>query len=284
MTKKPHSIPVNNFEGEFHSGISVEKMNLRDLPDFTGEEQAERHDRHSFHFLQAGTITMEIDFQQHEINSPSIIYMHPNQVHRIVAFENVTVSSCAINNENLNPEYLLLLEELTPAPPIALNDEIFPILSESVAMVLKFAERRQDRLYHAMLKDSANAFIALTISQLLEQSNAVDKPSRFDKITKDFNRLLEKNYAIEKRPSAYAEKLNISTAYLNECIKTVTGYSVSHHIQQRVILEAKRLLYHSDKSVKEIANQLGFDDYPYFSRLFSRIVGIPAMAFRKNHE
>lgn len=284
MNKNLKSIPVNNFEGENHSGISVEKLSLKDLPDFTGEEQAERHDRHSFHLLQVGTITIEIDFQKHEIKSPSIIYMHPNQVHRIVAFENVTVSSCAINNENINPQYLLLLEEITPAKPLALSEEMFAILSATIAIAIKLNERKLDKLYHPMLKDSTNAFVALVLSQLLEQSQPSDKLSRLETVTKAFNKLLEHNYTSIKSPSAYAEKLNISTAYLNECVKNATGCSVSHQIQQRVILEAKRLLYHSDKSVKEIASELGFEDYPYFSRLFTKIVGITALAFRKNHE
>jgi YesN/AraC family two-component response regulator len=88
-----------------------------------------------------------------------------------------------------------------------------------------------------------------------------------------------------KRPADYAEVLNISVAYLNECVKNVTGFSVSHHIQQRIILEAKRLLYHSDNSVKEIAAELGYDDYPYFSRLFVKVAGITALTFRsKNHD
>ena len=78
----------------------------------------------------------------------------------------------------------------------------------------------------------------------------------------------------------YAKCLNISTPYLNECVKRTTGYSVSYHIHQRVILEAKRLLYHSDKSVKEIAGELGYDDYSYFIRLFVKVTGMTPLTFR----
>ena len=53
-------------------------------------------------------------------------------------------------------------------------------------------------------------------------------------------------------------------------------------IKNRIILEAKRLLYHSDKSVKEIATELGYEDYAYFSRLFAKTTGITALAFRNN--
>lgn len=54
---------------------------------------------------------------------------------------------------------------------------------------------------------------------------------------------LERNYTTTKRPADYAQKLNLSTAYLNECVKNATDHSASHYIQQRTILEAKRVLY-----------------------------------------
>jgi AraC family transcriptional regulator, transcriptional activator of pobA len=285
MRKRKNSIPVNYFGDEYSSGISVEKISIKDLLTFTEAEQAHRHDFHSFFFLENGTVHIDIDFYKYKIKSPSIIYMHPNQVHLIHAFENVTVSSCSINNENLNPEYLKLLESITPTKPLLLKNEALSIISEAISLCIKFSERKNDTLYHSMLKDSCNALVGLIISQYTEGTKPADKLSRFETVTKSFNEILERNYSTTKRPTEYAEKLNISTSYLNECVKHTTGYSVSHHIQQRVILEAKRLLYHSHKSVKEIATDLGFDDYPYFSRLFTKVTGMTALAFRnKNHD
>lgn len=125
--------------------------------------------------------------------------------------------------------------------------------------------------------------VALVVSQYLAKSKTTDHSSRFDVITKAFKSSLEKNFMNIKSPTAYAEALNISTPYLNECVKTITGYPVSNHIQQRVILEAKRLLYHSDKSVKEIAGELGYDDYSYFTRLFVKVTGMTPLAFRNKN-
>lgn len=283
MRKKATSIPVNRFDGEFNAGVFIEKIAFKDLPSFEELEQPERHDRHSFFLLENGTVTLEIDFKKYKIKSPSVIYMHPNQVHRILAFENVTVSSLGINNENLNPEYLKLLEEITPAKPLLLNKGTFSLLSGAASLCIKFSERKHDRLYHSLLKDSCNALVALVVSLYLEQSRSTEKPSRFEIVTKAFREILEHNYTAVKRPAAYAQKLNISTPYLNECVRNTTGYSVTYHIQQRVILEAKRLLYHSDKSVKEIAFELGYDNYPYFSRLFTNISGMTPLSFRNKN-
>jgi len=291
MPKRSGSIPVKDFSDGLGSAIVIEKLFLNDITTLdktfvNGSEEAEqphRHDRHSFFFLETGTVSIEIDFRKHKIRAPSIIYMHPNQVHRILAFKNVTVTSLAINNENLHPEYLKLLEEITPAIPLPLKKENYSIISETVSLCIIFFERKNNKLYHSLLKDSCNTFVALVASLYLETTRSADKFSRFEIVTKSFNELLERNYTKIKRPAEYARKLNISTSYLNECVKNATGYSVSHHIQQRVILEAKRLLYHSGKSVKEISFELGYDNYPYFSRLFINVTGMTPLAFRNKN-
>jgi AraC-like DNA-binding protein/mannose-6-phosphate isomerase-like protein (cupin superfamily) len=287
MPKKT-SIPVNAMAEESGIGIGIEKLSFNELSlldQLTSEEgqQSHRHDSHSFFLLERGSVDIELDFEKYTIIAPSVIYVHPDQVHRTTAFDNVTVSSLAMNNENLTAEYLTLLESITPAKPLVLDKETFSILSETVGICMKFYERKSDRLYHPMLKDSCNAFVALVVSQYLVHSKPADKLSRFEIVTKSFRELLERNYKLAKRPAVYAQKLNISTPYLNECVKNATGYPVSHHIQQRVVLEAKRLLYHSDTSVKEIAAVLGYDDYPYFSRLFTKATGMTAITFRNKN-
>ena len=173
---------------------------------------------------------MEIDFQKHEIRPSALIYMHPNQVHRILAFENVRLSCLAMTNEQLNPEYLKLLEEITPVVPLALNEASFSIVSNAAALCLQLAERKQDKLYHSFLKDSCNALVALVISIYTARSKPGDRLSRFETVTKTFLKLLERDYTEVKTPSAYAQKLHLSAHYLNECVKNTTGHTVSYHI------------------------------------------------------
>jgi len=283
MPKKTTSIPVNQFGGGPDTGIVIEKIAFKNLPVLEEWDQPERHDRHSFFLLEKGTITMEIDFKKYKIRSPSVIYMHPNQVHRIMQFENVIVSCWAMNNEDLHPEYLALLEDITPANPLLLNKEMFSLFSEAVSLCIKFSKRDNDKLYHSLLKDSCNGLVALILSQYIERSLPADRLSRFATVTKLFRETLEQHFARLKRPAEYAQKLNLSIPYLNECVRNATGFSVSYHIQQRVVLEAKRLLYHSDRSVKEIATALGYDDYPYFSRLFTKVAGMPPLVFRNKN-
>ena len=273
---------------QFGEGIAVEKIELHpsDLVNINAHEKgnlAHRHDGHSFFLLESGTVQIQIDFEAYTITPWSIIYIHPDQVHRTESSESITVSSLVITDENLNVEYLKLLDDISPAKPLKLTKEVFSVLSESSSLCIKFSERKTDRLYHSLLKDSCNALVALILSQYLAVAKGTDKLSRFEVVTRAFRKILEHDYCTSKRPADYAEKLHISTPYLNECVKNTTGFSVSYHIQQRVVLEAKRLLYHSNRSVKEIAADLGYDDHPYFSRLFNKVAGMSALAFRNKN-
>jgi AraC family transcriptional activator of pobA len=281
MAKKRASIPVNNFGGEFDEGIVIEKLSFNNLPDLSQWSKPERHDRHSFFLLEKGNVRMEIDFHTYEINAPALIYMHPDQVHCMLGFEDVTVISWAIDNESLNADYLQLLEDITPARPIALIPEKFSLIAEAAALCIRLAEQKTEKFHQALLKDSCNTLVALVISQYMRPSSAAY--TRYDVVNKAFRKMLDRNYATLKSPAAYAEKLDISTPYLNECVKNATGNPVSYHIRQRIILEAKRLLRHSGKSVKEIAAGLGYTDYPYFSRIFTKAAGISALDFRNKN-
>ncbi len=256
---------------------------LNGLPVSEGTEQSHRDDGHLFILQEKGTTHIEIDFQKQEINAPSVIYIHPNQVHRLINFENATISSWIITSENMQPEFLKLLEDLAPVKVLPLKEEVLAIISEAASLSVKLSEKKDEKLYYSILKESCNTLVALVISQYLSLSQSTDQLSRFTVITKAFKSSLEQHYTEIKSPAEYAKKLNISTPYLNECVKTTTGHPVSYHIHQRVILESQRLLYHSDKSIKEIAAELGYDDYSYFTRLFVKVTGMTPVAFRKKN-
>jgi AraC family transcriptional activator of pobA len=105
--------------------------------------------------------------------------------------------------------------------------------------------------------------------------------SRKNQIVEQFLTLLEEKFATHRRPADYAEALSLTTSYLNETVKTVSGFTTSYHIHQRVILEAKRLAVYSDHSMKQVAYSLGFDDVCHFSRFFKKTCGQGFTAFKQ---
>lgn len=89
----------------------------------------------------------------------------------------------------------------------------------------------------------------------------------------EFMVLLEMNYQQVRNTDFYAGKLGISSKRLNQILKEKLDKTGMQLIHDRIVLEAKRQIIHSESTIKEIAYDLGFKDRPYFSRFFKQHTG-----------
>lgn len=92
---------------------------------------------------------------------------------------------------------------------------------------------------------------------------------------------IEQHYRLQKSPSYYAEMLNISSKALGKLVKERFDRTLTDMIQERVVYEAKHQLFTTTKSVKEIADYLGYEDPYYFSRLFKNVTSISPEKYRQ---
>ncbi len=99
-------------------------------------------------------------------------------------------------------------------------------------------------------------------------------------LLKKYQRGIETHFRTLHMVSEYASLLNVSAGYLSEVVKVQSGKPAITHIQERLVLEARRLLFHSGQSLKEIAYDLGFSDASYFSRFFKRETGQTPAEYR----
>ncbi|RXK83313.1 helix-turn-helix domain-containing protein [Filimonas effusa] len=104
-----------------------------------------------------------------------------------------------------------------------------------------------------------------------------------------FNRLLEEYRQSGKMEKdgiptvkGAAEQLHVSPRYLSDLLKTETGKTAQELIHLFLIAEAKNILIGTDKTIAETAYSLGFENLPYFSRLFKKQVGKTPVAFRNS--
>ncbi|MCJ8155681.1 AraC family transcriptional regulator [Chryseobacterium sp. SSA4.19] len=277
---KHNSIPIRGLADTFNFGVVISRLSeLKELrPEET--EQSHRHNFHSFLFVENGSVDLEIDFERYQLKPQHILYIHPNQIHRTIHFNDAQLYFFGIISENIASEQLTLLEQIVPVKPITINSEDFVIMTEALSLCSLLFERKQDKMSPFLMTHSSNVIVTLVISRYMRQAAYVTNHTRFGVISKAFSLLLEKQFITHKRPAYYAGQLNISVVYMNECVKNITGFSVTNQIHQRIILEAKRLLYYSNKSVKEIAEQLGYVDHAYFSRLFTKIAGMTPLTFK----
>lgn len=93
---------------------------------------------------------------------------------------------------------------------------------------------------------------------------------------------IEQHFHYKHRPSDYAKLLNVTVKTLNRTAKQQLAKTVSDMIAERIITQAKHELYLNDKSIKQLAFDLGFHDVAYFSRVFKVQTGVSPDVYRKS--
>lgn len=138
-------------------------------------------------------------------------------------------------------------------------------------------EYNQEAINLIMMKALLKVFL-LKLIQLKEQHFTLQDIN--EKRVYSFMLLLEMNYQEERNAEFYAEKLGISSKRLNQILKEKLSKTAVQIIHDRLILEAKRQMIHSEYTIKEIAYNLGFKDHSYFSRFFRTHAGQTPIAFQ----
>ncbi|GAB4039210.1 helix-turn-helix domain-containing protein [Spirosoma jeollabukense] len=247
-----------------------------------------RHDHYTCFFLEEGTTDLNIDFQPVTINKTSLLVSYPGQIHQVSSAHQCRGWILLFDAKLIDETARGLLEQsLSIVTLVAINEvenEWFRTILTLLDQVLN--ERKMVIFYHQLVQALLNGVIyriaAIFQAQVYERIR--DHSSRNLELTKNFRQLLNQQALTCKKPSAYAQQLNVSASHLNDTVKSVTGFSVTYHIQQAVLTEAQRLLVYTNLSIQEIASRLGYEDPKYFIRLFGKRVGVSPATFRKNNK
>jgi len=128
---------------------------------------------------------------------------------------------------------------------------------------------------------SAYLILLLTyLSKLYEEQYTLQGSSAEKTLLHSYQAKINKSFRELKEVGDYASQLNISAGHLSEVIKIQSGKPAIKHIHERLVLEAKRLLFHTSNSLKEISFDLGFSDASYFNRFFKRETGVTPAEYR----
>lgn len=92
---------------------------------------------------------------------------------------------------------------------------------------------------------------------------------------------IRENYRENLTLQVLAEKFNMSESYISSLIKKKTNKNFGEHLMEARIREAQRLLRETNDSIEEIAVQVGYPDYFYFSKVYKRATGISPAAYRR---
>jgi len=100
-------------------------------------------------------------------------------------------------------------------------------------------------------------------------------------IIREYNFLVEQHFRTKHTVSEYAELLHKPPKTLSNIFSRLNSKTPLQYIQERILLEARKLLYYTEKPIKEIAYELGYDDIQSFSRFFKTHEGISPSVFKK---
>jgi AraC family transcriptional activator of pobA len=153
----------------------------------------------------------------------------------------------------------------------------FEILWEMFSIEMTIADNLQFEMLQMMLK---RLIILCTRIYKSEYPLPDNQVNGWD-VIREFNLLVEIHFRKEHTVAAYASMLNRSPKTLANYFSQQGSGRPLHIIQERIMLEVRRLLRYSDKSIKEIAYEIGYKDIQAFSRAFRQKEGIAPSDFRK---
>lgn len=230
--------------------------------------------------LQSGRGQLLLDFEELHFSSPAFFLIRPEQVHSLIDYQSPEGWLIAFEPGVLAPELVQLAHSLTLTSIPELTTDALGSIYELSGLLHKLFQSENSR--QLTLQHLLNALVS-AICDLYQSATNVSghTDGRGDEITTAFRQLVETHFIAWKRPAHYAEALHVSVNHLTDTVRQKTGFPVSYWIQYQTMLEARRLLYHTQGSVKDVAYQLGFTDQHYFSRLFRKVTGHSPIEFRQ---
>lgn len=265
------------------AGVLVRNMQSQETAD-EHAISAPHRDKHCLLMLAThGRFRLNLDFEELAIAAPALLFVFPGQVHQVLEIEEPQGWAVSFDPALLGKALQLVLETGLRAP---LRLETQAAFCQQASMLLALMEQVQSgrpdaytgSTTHAML----NALLSLIAGQLVPaEPDAKPKDRRGVLLEQAFGQLLKQHYKAWKQPARYAAELAVSVAHLNDTVRGITGASLSAHIQQRAILEAKRLLCFTDLSIKEVGYAVGYDEPVYFGKLFRKVTGTTPRHFRQ---
>lgn len=251
-----------------------------------------RHDYFTVLVVEEAEGIHQIDFTDYPLRANTVYFVSPEQIHHVTLTQPAPRGHVIL----FRPDFL---QEYSITPAQLYDMDLFFNCDESRPLELTAIEMKQLQPFLEAIAtettseqsqkwEAVGAWLKLFLLQCkrLKATQKIMNKSwdkRQAEIVKQFKRDVEQFFRIQHKVNEYADRQFLTANHLNEVIKTETGTSAKEFIQNRIILEAKRLARYSELSAKEIAYQLGYDDVAHFSKFFKKCEGMAFTEFREKN-
>jgi AraC-like DNA-binding protein len=242
-----------------------------------------RIDFHVVMLFTDGPVRHMIDFAEYEAGAGDLLWIRPGQVHR---FSRETVYRGTVLT--MQPGFLpRATVEATGLYRYDLPPLLHPGPDRLTALQAALDQLRREyedtatlplSLHTAVLRHTLTAFL-LRLAHLAASSAEADRRQTDSTFTR-FRDAVEHGFATNHSVSAYADALGYSRRTLVRAVRAATGETPKGFIDKRVVLEAKRLLAHTDLPIGRVGAAVGFPDAANFTKFFHLHTGQTPVTFR----
>lgn len=245
-----------------------------------------RHiDLYHFIWLEQGHALVTLDSQRYQVDTPCLLIVPPTVVHaftlsKLVRGYSLTLATSFVDEimDQVDKKARWRFNCPVVARQCAVNGHearistIFKTLTNALACKNSYAN---------VTMFSYSMVLMVEMVRLLELQPDAAQLRTSDRVYREFHILVESHFYSRWKLADYAKALSVSERTLQRACKAVTGHTPNNILQQRMLLQAKRELLYSQKTIAEIAETLGFSEASTFSHFFSRSVGIAPRDFRQ---
>lgn len=240
-----------------------------------------RHDFYTVLLVEKSSGTHLIDFNEYPFGERQVFFVAPGQVHQVVeemppkGFVILFSRSFLLQN-NISEHFihdLNLFHDYGYAPPVDIDKETMQKICSYAGDMFAIQSRPK-----AFSREALGALLKLILIEChqactLPEDLFLNTENEKGSLLRNFKKGIDTHFHERHSVQEYADALNISTDHLNRVVKAQTGKTAKEHIQSKLVVEAKRLLYFSNLSSKEIGYQLGFSEPANFSAFFKKHTG-----------
>lgn len=251
--------------------------------DSIGDGEARQPHRHAYHeliWVREGHGRHLIDGDEVEFGPRTLTLIAKGQVHQFQRAEGVSAVVARFEDDWLASSRRWLFSGQSCTALRVPEDEAARF--DALLDLLRVELERPAGPESAELRRHLLAAVLLWAQRWREGQLEEGGATRTDlQLYQEFQEVLERDYAANHDAGHYAVELGVTTGTLSRLLTKLTGQSTKQLVQDRLILEAARLLRFSDLSIKEIAARLGFTDQFAFSKAFKRQRGEAPADFRR---
>lgn len=269
------AIPTLRYQadGEPDGGVEVRTFaQLRSMPAGRDRPPVQRADFHVLAIVGSGQGMVTVDFVQHGLEPGTVVWIRPGRAHRWDDIAGVNGTMALFRPESV-PHGSPGAHSLGPVswrPPGS---------RALVRLAADHLRREHDAARERPVPGSHPIVRALLEVLLLRVSEGAPSPPAGQEAFTAYAAAVEQHYAGSREVAWYARRLGYSPRTLSRATYAAVGRSAKQYVDDRVVLEAKRLLAHTDITVGECARRTGFDDPANFSKFFQARTRLAPGAF-----